>query len=69
MPACPTTVDADPRATVGRHSVLINGTQQDQNLQTVCAQSDYINILQLGGLRHEVLAGVDYALEKKQVYA
>ena len=66
---CPTTVNAN-LSNFGPASVLTRGTQlKIQNLQTVYAQSDYINTFNWGGLRHEVLAGVDYALEKKQVYA
>ncbi len=66
---CPTTVNAN-LGNFGPASVLNRGTQlKIQNLQTVYAQSDYINTFNWGGLRHEVLAGVDYALEQKQVYA
>jgi catecholate siderophore receptor len=67
--ACPTTVSAN-LSNFGPASVLTRGTQlKIQNLQTVFAQSDYINTFNWFGVKNEVLAGVDYALEKKQVYA
>lgn len=67
--SCPTTVSSN-LSNFGPASVLTRGTQlKIQNLQTVFAQSDYINTFNWAGVRHEVLAGVDYALEKKQVYA
>ena len=66
---CPT-VRSSNLGNFGPASVLNRGTQlKIQNLQTVFAQSDYINTFNWFGLRNEVLAGVDYALEKKQVYA
>ncbi|MBE2262108.1 MAG: TonB-dependent siderophore receptor [Burkholderiaceae bacterium] len=40
-----------------------------QDLQTLVAQSDYATTFDWGGMRHQFLAGVDYAGEKKQVYS
>jgi len=66
-PTCPGSVTLE---TFSPSTVFTRGTQlKIQNLQTVLAQSDYINTFNWAGVRHEVLAGVDYALEKKQVYA
>ena len=53
----------------GPSTVLTRGTQlKIQSLDTFFAQSDYTNTFNWFGVRNEVLAGMDYALEKKQVY-
>jgi catecholate siderophore receptor len=66
-PTCPSSVTLE---NFSPSTVFTRGTQlKIQNLQTVFAQSDYINTFNWFGVKNEVLAGVDYALEKKQVYA
>jgi catecholate siderophore receptor len=67
-PACPTTVSSN-LGNFGPSTVLTRGTQlKIQKLDTVFAQSDYSNTFTGFGVRNEVLAGIDYALEKKQVF-
>lgn len=66
-PTCPTSISLE---NFGPSTLLTRGTQlKIQSLDTVFAQSDYTNTFNWFGVRNEVLAGVDYALEKKQVYA
>ncbi|GAB4090502.1 TonB-dependent receptor [Hydrogenophaga soli] len=55
--------------TFGPSTVLNRGNQlKVQNLDTLYIQSDYSGKFNAGGLRHEVLAGVDFAQEDKVVY-
>lgn len=57
-------------ATFGPSTVLSRGTQlKIQDMQTAHAQSDLSAKFEALGLRHELLTGVDFAQEKKQVYA
>ncbi len=54
----------------GPNTVLTRGTQlKIQDMQTVHLQSDFSNKFSALGLKHELLAGVDFANEKKTVYA
>ncbi|MBK7510503.1 MAG: hypothetical protein IPI16_21560, partial [Comamonadaceae bacterium] len=55
----------------GPSSLATRGTQlKIQNLQTVLLHRAIgNNTFNWFGVKNEVLAGVDYALEKKQVYA
>ena len=56
--------------TFGPNTVLTRGTHlKIQDMNNLHAQSDYNGKHQLFGLRHEVLAGMDYSREKKVVYA
>jgi catecholate siderophore receptor len=56
--------------TFGPNTVLTRGTQlKMQDMQTVHAQSDLSAKFSALGVRHELLTGVDFAQEKKQVYA
>ena len=51
-------------------TVLTRGTQlKVQNVRNIYAQTDFSGKFEGLGVRHEVLAGADYALEKKKVYA
>jgi catecholate siderophore receptor len=57
-------------ATFGPGTVLTRGFQPKiQDMETTFAQSDFSGKFNLGGMRHEVLAGVDFANEQKKVYA
>ena len=54
----------------GPGTVITRGTQlKIQDLDTWFAQSDYSGKFNAWGLRHEVLAGIDYAREDKAVFA
>ncbi|MEO8120558.1 MAG: TonB-dependent siderophore receptor [Rhodoferax sp.] len=66
-PQCPTTtVSLD---TFGPNTLLTRGTQlKIQDLDTLYLQSDYSTKFKVLGLQNELLAGVDYASEKRQVY-
>ena len=56
-------------ASFGAGTVFTRGTQlKIQTMETVHLQSDYSRQFEALGLRHEVLAGVDLASEKKKVY-
>lgn len=56
--------------TFGPDTVLTRGTHlKIQDMDNLHAQSDYNGKHRLFGLRHEVLAGIDYSREKKVVYA
>lgn len=69
-PACPQQTVPVSLQTFGNASVVTRGTQlKIQDLQTAFIQSDYSGKFSAMGMRHEVLAGVDAALEKKTVYA
>ena len=69
-PACPAQTVPVSLQTFGDASVVTRGTQlKIQDLQTAFVQSDYSGRFSAIGMRHEVLAGVDAALEKKTVYA
>ena len=49
---------------------LTRGTQlKIQDMQNLYAQSDYSGKFEAWGVKHAVLAGVDYAQEKRQVYS
>jgi catecholate siderophore receptor len=53
----------------GPDTVLTRGTHlKIQDLDTWFAQSDYSGRFRLAGMRHEVLAGADFAREQKTVY-
>ncbi|MEW6465454.1 MAG: TonB-dependent siderophore receptor [Pseudomonadota bacterium] len=53
----------------GPNTVLTRGNAlKIQDLDSVYAQSDYSKQFQAWGLKHELLAGVDYAHEKKVVF-
>jgi catecholate siderophore receptor len=65
-PTCPSDVSLD---NFGPATQLTRGTNlKIQDLNTLYAQSDYSGKFNAGGLRHEVLAGIDYAREVKTVY-
>ena len=65
---CPTVVNAK-LGNFSDRTVLTRSTQlKIQDLNTLYAQSDFRDKFQALGLRHEVLAGVDVAQEKKVVY-
>ena len=54
----------------GPRTVLTRGTQlKIQDMETVHLQSDFCNKFAALGVGHELLAGVDFANEKKTVYA
>lgn len=66
-PQCPTSVTLENFAA---DTQLTRGTQlKIQDVQTTFVQSDYQTRFKLGGMNHEVLAGVDLAREDKQVRA
>lgn len=66
-PTCPTALVA--LDTVNNATVLTRGSNNKvQDLDASYAQSDYSNKFTALGLRHEVLAGVDWTCERKQVY-
>lgn len=53
----------------GPNTVLTRGTQlKVQDLDTTYLQSDYNQTVQVLGLKHEVLAGIELAREQKVVY-
>ncbi len=54
----------------GPNTVLTRGTQlKIQDMETVHLQSDFSNKFAALGFKHELLTGVDFASEKKTVYA
>jgi len=56
--------------TFSASSVITRGTQlKVQDMQTLTAQSDLSARFKLAGLDHNLQTGVDFAQEKKQVYA
>lgn len=66
-PDCPENVTLDD---FGSSTQLTRGTNlKKQDLDTVYGQSDYATKFQAWGVRHEMLTGVDFAWEKKKVYA
>lgn len=66
-PTCPTALVA--LDTVNAATVLTRGNNNKlQDLDATYAQSDYSDKFTAWGLRHELLAGVDGANERKQVY-
>jgi len=66
-PDCPENVTLDD---FGSSTQLTRGTNlKKQDLDTVYGQSDYATRFQAWGVRHEMLTGVDFAWEKKKVYA
>jgi catecholate siderophore receptor len=57
-------------ATFGPNTVINRGTQlKVQDMQTVTVQSDLNAKLRAAGMDHNITTGVDFAQEKKQVYA
>ncbi len=66
-PQCPTaTVSLD---TFNPSTILTRGTQlKIQDLDTLYFQTDYSAKFKALGLQHELLAGADYASEKRQVF-
>jgi len=66
-PQCPTTVALD---TFGPATILTRGNNAKiQDLDSLYAQSDYSHKTTAWGLKHEILAGLDFARESKNVYA
>ncbi len=66
-PSCPESVTLD---NFDGSTVFNRGSKlKTQDLDTVYGQSDYATTLVAGGMTHKVLAGVDFALEQKDVYA
>jgi catecholate siderophore receptor len=66
-PQCPTT--AVSLETFGPSTILTRGTQlKIQDLDTLYFQTDYSAKFKALGLQHELLAGADYADEKRQVF-
>lgn len=65
-PTCPSSVALD---SLNDATPLRRGTNNKiQDLGTLYAQSDYSAKFEAWGMRHELQAGVDLALERKQVY-
>lgn len=57
-------------ATFGPNTVITRGTHnKTQDMQTVYGQSDFSGKFAALGMKHDLLAGVDFAQEKKQVFA
>ncbi|MEO6280210.1 TonB-dependent receptor domain-containing protein [Roseateles sp.] len=57
-------------ATFGPNTVLSRGTQlKIQDLQTATVQSDLSAKFKAAGMDHHLMAGADFAQEKKQVYS
>ena len=67
-PQCPSvTVTLD---TFGPNTILTRGNNAKvQDLDSMYGQSDYSQKLAVWGLKHEILAGVDFARESKNVFA
>ncbi|MEY8879051.1 MAG: TonB-dependent receptor [Leptothrix sp. (in: b-proteobacteria)] len=66
-PQCPTAVSLE---NFGAATILTRGTNlKIQDLDTLYAQSDFSSRFEALDLQHELLAGIDYALEKKTVRA
>lgn len=56
-------------ANFGPNTVFNRGTQlKIQDMDNLYAQSDYSSKFQAWGVKHEVLAGIDYAHEERQVF-
>ena len=69
-PSCPDQLVPVRLDNFSQDTVLTRGTQlKIQDVSTVFAQSDLSAKVQAWGLRHELLAGIDFAQEKKVVYA
>ena len=65
-PQCPTSVSL---ADFSPNTILTRGTQlKIQDLDSLYLQSDYSAKFKALGLQHELLAGADFASEKRQVY-
>ena len=65
-PQCPTTVALD---TFGPNTILTRGNNvKVQDLDSLYGQSDYSQKLNAWGLKHEILAGLDFARESKNVF-
>jgi len=66
-PQCPTAVALD---TFGPATILTRGNNAKiQNLDSLYGQSDYSQKLLAWGVKHEILAGLDFARETKDVFA
>ncbi len=66
-PQCPTTVALE---TFGSGTILNRGNNAKiQDLDALYFQSDYAHKTNLWGVKHEVLAGVDFAREAKNVFS
>ena len=66
-PTCPTSVSLD---TLNAGTVLTRGNHlKIQKMDTVQAQSDFNSKFEALGLRHEMIAGVDFSREERTVYA
>jgi len=67
-PECPTTAVA--LDTFGPNTILNRGNNAKiQDLDGLYAQSDYNQKLTAWGVKHEILAGLDFARESKNVYS
>ena len=67
-PQCPTTAVA--LDTYGPSTILNRGNNAKiQNLDGLYAQSDYSQKMTAWGVKHEILAGLDFARESKNVYS
>lgn len=67
-PQCPTTAVA--LDTFGPNTILNRGNNAKiQDLDGLYAQSDYSQKLTVWGVKHEILAGLDFARESKNVYS
>lgn len=66
-PQCPT---SNSLANFGDATILTRGTQlKIQNVRNLYAQTDYSGRFDALGMRHEVMAGADHAVEFKKVHA
>jgi catecholate siderophore receptor len=66
-PECPTTVALD---TFGPNTILTRGNNAKvQNMDTLYGQSDFSHKTSAWGMKHEILAGLDFARENKDVFA
>ena len=65
-PQCPTTVALN---TFGPNTILTRGNNAKiQDLDSLYGQSDYSQKLTAWGFKHEILAGLDFARESKNVF-
>lgn len=66
-PQCPT---SNSLANFGDATIFTRGTQlKIQNVRNLYAQTDYAGRFDALGVKHEVMAGADVAVEQKKVYA
>lgn len=55
---------------IGPNTVLTRGTQlKTQDMENTFAQSDFNGRFSAFGMRHELISGIDFAIEKKTVFA